>query len=109
MLARALASQDAAERRAEAVSMEETGFALRAPAPSQPVHARSFAHRAAACGMMQCGLTWLRCRRCLEQVSCGCAAPFRRTVSSQAYRHRRIPFRAVPFAVHVAVHSAVPQ
>ncbi|VVD27434.1 protein of unknown function [Paraburkholderia dioscoreae] len=28
---------------------------------------------------------------------------------SQAYRHRRIPFRAVHFAVHVAVHSAVPQ
>jgi hypothetical protein len=59
------------ERRAGAVSMEETGFAQHARAQSRQGHARSFAHRASTCGMMQCGATGVACMRAGFRVALG--------------------------------------
>src|SRR5260370_24418440 len=106
MLARALVSQGTAERRAGAVSMEETGLAERAPASSQPVQARSFAHRGAACGMMQCGATWLSCMQCASRSRALYANAHAATLSGVLPSAHTVLSRFR--AVHVATLSAVP-
>lgn len=70
MLARALVSEATAERRAGAVSMEETGFAQHTPARLWRAHARSFAQHAPACAMMQCGATCTACMRAWVRTLC---------------------------------------
>lgn len=133
-LVRALWFQGTAKRRAQAASTEETGFAPCAKVPIPRCHVRSFAHCAAACGMMQCGehaeampaacsvparagSPWLLSpssasrfgsARVVPRTRCGTRGPLR---SGSSNRRVQSPFQvsvAVALAVRLVVRCVVP-